>query len=423
MAVFTIPGLSSVPVFERSSSREWCQFQGQHFSLVHMEGDKHFETSGYSFHSSHQEGEGVESPVCRAEQQQVGDCEEGDFVCELSPDVREFGVYELNVSSSDDHVTHVVCNLNKAKEPVNIYLPLLIWFFILSTLWVMFYLLATLRNRWPRRRLSKLSSTSLERRNETPHKPASSQEASPPRSRLKSLDTFRGLSIVVMIFVNHGGGGYWFLQLTSQHRSTEVVFVIQIVHRGDDLCKPRLSIVVMIFVNHGGGGYWFLQLTSQYSSTEVVFVIQIVHRGDDLCKPRLSIVVMIFVNHGGGGYWFLQLTSQYSSTEVVFVIQIVHRGDDLCKPRLSIVVMIFVNHGGGGYWFLQLTSQYSSTEVVFVIQIVHRGDDLCKPRRWRLLVPATCHLEWAASRGSCLPMWSEFLAIDPRATSSILDTS
>ncbi|XP_063419703.1 heparan-alpha-glucosaminide N-acetyltransferase-like [Mytilus trossulus] len=30
------------------------------------------------------------------------------------------------------------------------------------------------------------------------------------RTRLKSLDTFRGLSLVVMIFVNYGGGGYWF---------------------------------------------------------------------------------------------------------------------------------------------------------------------------------------------------------------------
>lgn len=29
-------------------------------------------------------------------------------------------------------------------------------------------------------------------------------------SRVMSLDTFRGLSITIMIFVNYGGGGYWF---------------------------------------------------------------------------------------------------------------------------------------------------------------------------------------------------------------------
>lgn len=30
------------------------------------------------------------------------------------------------------------------------------------------------------------------------------------RERLKSLDTFRGLSLMIMVFVNYGGGGYWF---------------------------------------------------------------------------------------------------------------------------------------------------------------------------------------------------------------------
>lgn len=38
--------------------------------------------------------------------------------------------------------------------------------------------------------------------------PAPSQQ----RQRLRSLDTFRGLSLVIMIFVNYGGGGYWFFQ-------------------------------------------------------------------------------------------------------------------------------------------------------------------------------------------------------------------
>lgn len=30
------------------------------------------------------------------------------------------------------------------------------------------------------------------------------------KERFKSLDTFRGLSLTLMIFVNYGGGGYWF---------------------------------------------------------------------------------------------------------------------------------------------------------------------------------------------------------------------
>lgn len=41
---------------------------------------------------------------------------------------------------------------------------------------------------------------------------ASSGQQIQPTRRLKSLDTFRGLALVVMIFVNYGGGGYWFFQ-------------------------------------------------------------------------------------------------------------------------------------------------------------------------------------------------------------------
>ncbi|XP_052068366.1 heparan-alpha-glucosaminide N-acetyltransferase-like isoform X2 [Mytilus californianus] len=34
----------------------------------------------------------------------------------------------------------------------------------------------------------------------------------PKKERLKSLDTFRGISIVIMIFCNYGGGKYWFIK-------------------------------------------------------------------------------------------------------------------------------------------------------------------------------------------------------------------
>ncbi|CAC5409634.1 HGSNAT [Mytilus coruscus] len=37
-----------------------------------------------------------------------------------------------------------------------------------------------------------------------------SSDAKSKKERLKSLDTFRGISIVIMVFVNYGGGGYWF---------------------------------------------------------------------------------------------------------------------------------------------------------------------------------------------------------------------
>ncbi|XP_061848446.1 heparan-alpha-glucosaminide N-acetyltransferase isoform X1 [Colius striatus] len=36
-----------------------------------------------------------------------------------------------------------------------------------------------------------------------------------PRQRLRSLDTFRGLSLTIMVFVNYGGGKYWFFKHES----------------------------------------------------------------------------------------------------------------------------------------------------------------------------------------------------------------
>ena len=32
------------------------------------------------------------------------------------------------------------------------------------------------------------------------------------KSRVRSVDTFRGITIALMIFVNDGAGGYWFLE-------------------------------------------------------------------------------------------------------------------------------------------------------------------------------------------------------------------
>jgi len=45
---------------------------------------------------------------------------------------------------------------------------------------------------------------------EQPATTSRSEKASPSsKTRLSSLDTFRGLSLTLMIFVNYGGGGYW----------------------------------------------------------------------------------------------------------------------------------------------------------------------------------------------------------------------
>ena len=56
-----------------------------------------------------------------------------------------------------------------------------------------------------------LHSWQVETKNE---KDAEAQESSSSsaKKRVKSLDTFRGISIALMIFVNDGGGGYFFME-------------------------------------------------------------------------------------------------------------------------------------------------------------------------------------------------------------------
>uniref|UniRef100_A0A667XMI5 Heparan-alpha-glucosaminide N-acetyltransferase n=1 Tax=Myripristis murdjan TaxID=586833 RepID=A0A667XMI5_9TELE len=47
-----------------------------------------------------------------------------------------------------------------------------------------------------------------------------------PSKRLRSLDTFRGISLVIMVFVNYGGGRYWFFRHESWNGEIMFVFIM-----------------------------------------------------------------------------------------------------------------------------------------------------------------------------------------------------
>ncbi|XP_053393211.1 heparan-alpha-glucosaminide N-acetyltransferase-like isoform X2 [Mercenaria mercenaria] len=70
-----------------------------------------------------------------------------------------------------------------------------------------------------RRKNAKYESDSAPSKNEyaeqdlgVPTNTSEEDAVRPRKERLKSLDTFRGISIVVMIFVNYRGGDYWFFR-------------------------------------------------------------------------------------------------------------------------------------------------------------------------------------------------------------------
>ncbi|KAI5733767.1 hypothetical protein M8J76_015679 [Diaphorina citri] len=111
--------------------------------------------------------------------------------CEVTPDppLGEFGCYDLYVQEGR-------CQLTQARDPVSIMAPLIFWVAVLISLFSIFKLRKYLR---------------LKRREKAEAGTSGETEAPPKRKRVKSLDTFRGIAITVMIFVNFGAGSYRFL--------------------------------------------------------------------------------------------------------------------------------------------------------------------------------------------------------------------
>ncbi|XP_028028527.1 heparan-alpha-glucosaminide N-acetyltransferase [Bombyx mandarina] len=110
------------------------------------------------------------------------------LLCQLRPEVGEFGVYRLNATSDG-------CDIRTDREPVDIYLPLLLLLGTLLTVWVLYGIMKLIMSKV--RRTGKLRYGDKELA---------------IQQRLRALDTFRGMAIVFMIFVNDGAGGYWWME-------------------------------------------------------------------------------------------------------------------------------------------------------------------------------------------------------------------
>ena len=109
------------------------------------------------------------------------------------------------------------CQLEEALPPVSANLALLVAGLVIVGAGLAWWAL----NRWAATSLNKaarllgwakVTSTSFEKENTIPLVQAERSEKQEGKVRLRSLDTFRGLAIMIMIFVNDGGGGYWFME-------------------------------------------------------------------------------------------------------------------------------------------------------------------------------------------------------------------
>ncbi|EEB18822.1 conserved hypothetical protein [Pediculus humanus corporis] len=131
---------------------------------------------------------------------------------DITPDFGEFGVYDLTINQESDE--QISCNMTTAKECVNIYLPMaailsgLAILAIVST-FLTYAIKKTIMYCKEKKTSNKVNCEMSDYGGDDRTTQASSK---PARHRIKSIDTFRGLAVVLMIFVNDGAGHYWFLE-------------------------------------------------------------------------------------------------------------------------------------------------------------------------------------------------------------------
>ncbi|KAJ0171377.1 hypothetical protein K1T71_012927 [Dendrolimus kikuchii] len=128
-------------------------------------------------------------------------------ICNGNYQFGEYGQYTLDVEND----TKNDCKPRMTAQPDAAYLPLLTTVVILLSMATMWYIIKGIGKRFVAGRFyaryfaredNELGSETRVLTME------SSVPRSPTRSRLRSLDIFRGFAIALMIFVNAGGGGY-----------------------------------------------------------------------------------------------------------------------------------------------------------------------------------------------------------------------
>ncbi|XP_073493089.1 heparan-alpha-glucosaminide N-acetyltransferase [Phyllobates terribilis] len=148
-------------------------------------------------------------------------------LCRIHYSFREFGNYSLWVKANHSTTQDVTCGIIINQNPGYSNLPIVIAFFIYVAIFIVLFLgsyflrLNTIQN-WLCKRINPVETDRLinSELGSPSRTDISSQDAhyttwNTVPQRLRSLDTFRGLSLIIMVFVNYGGGGYWFFKHQS----------------------------------------------------------------------------------------------------------------------------------------------------------------------------------------------------------------
>ncbi|KAJ8000548.1 hypothetical protein DPEC_G00181250 [Dallia pectoralis] len=206
----------------------------------------------------------------------------------------EHGNYSLWVKNLNDSSV-VNCSLVTDTKPVNSYLPILIAFVLFSGLALLSAVGSTIMrldtvknlmfrfgNSMETERLINSELGSPGGRVETATDSILPNPASPVR-RLRSLDTFRGISLVIMVFVNYGGGRYWFFKHESWNGLTvaDLVFPWFVFIMGT---STSLSVSSAL---HSGQSRYSLFIKVLWRSAQL-FLIGVILINPNYCQGPLA---------------------------------------------------------------------------------------------------------------------------------------
>nr|XP_060147519.1 heparan-alpha-glucosaminide N-acetyltransferase isoform X5 [Globicephala melas] len=167
----------------------------------------------------------------------------------------EFGNYSLLVKHTHDGVNEIACDLVVNEKPVDSNLPVSIAFLVgLVLIIVVSFLRFALSLEDFRDWISKainsqetdgLINSELGSPSRAGDPPPEAWRQSATPLRLRCVDTFRGIALTLMVFVNYGGGRYWYFKHASWNGLTvaDLVFPWFVFIMGSSIFLSMTSVL------------------------------------------------------------------------------------------------------------------------------------------------------------------------------------
>nr|KAF6427639.1 heparan-alpha-glucosaminide N-acetyltransferase [Rousettus aegyptiacus] len=172
---------------------------------------------------------------------QLNDTSEEKEVCRLEYKFGEFGNYSLLVKHVHNGVNEIACDVVVNENPVDSNLPVSIAFLVgvavvVAVCFLRFLLSLDDFNNWISKAInsretdrlinSELGSPSRAGQLGDDTRPEAWRPSAVPL-RLRCVDTFRGIALILMVFVNYGGGKYWYFKHSMSWDKVRIPGVLQ----------------------------------------------------------------------------------------------------------------------------------------------------------------------------------------------------